>query len=555
MFLVIANANKRAVIVDPQGRVLASHTIFASTDFSGGNRDLVALHGTFYFVYAGLADIFALPVDENAIEGTPRAIAHTDRVYGLHAAARNDDFLVGWFSLKQTTEIGFVCVTADSAGAVETMTEGFTSLQDVVADRSGYLLLYGDDAKVRARRIDGVTPFDVRVPRGDITHAEDSASNGTRTIAVIRRSDHGGDLFASILSDDTLIPIALAPRSQESPDVAAAGDVKLAIWLERATSEDAIAVMAMRIGVDQAPIRVATINIPTVRVASNGTDWLILWQLLGKLYGARVRHDGTLLDPAPLVLAEIATPLSDSIAVAWDGTSYVAVYASGGTVRQGIITALYALRIPASGTPPIVNPATAIPIAPAALYNWYPSIASGPNGSLIVWSQYDQLRGVLLSRTNTVTPVNFLTGNYARRPVVAWNGDTFLVAMGTWQRELRLARVDANGNATESPARIPIAGEAYSAYMTIDVEPFADDFLVYFADRELMAAVINRDGFLVDGPAAVGKTLGGSAWSFGAAGTQFVTQHAIEHSTLTFRIFTQSVTRTPDATIKRRAVR
>jgi hypothetical protein len=560
VFLVVVNdeshheGDLRAIVVDLQGHVLASHMIPAGVTVSGS--DLVAMQGTFYLVYTSSDHIFVLPIDENATAGTTRTIVDGEHLIGVVAAARDDEFLAGWFRVAGPgiTEISSVHVTATSVSGVETFSDGFSSLQNIVADRTGYLLLYGNDTAVRARRAGGVTPFDLRVP-GGITHAEDAATNGVRTIATLRRSgSNGGDLYATVLSEDVLVPVVLAPRSQEGPDLAAAGDVTLAVWREEATSDDVRAIMAVRVGLDEAPIRVA-VNSSTMRVASNGTDWLIIWQLEGKLYGARVAHNGTLIDPTPLVLAEIATPLSDSIAVAWDGTSYVAVYASGGTVRQGIITALYAVRVPATGTPQTVNPATAIPIAPAALYNWYPSIASGPNGSLIVWSQYDQLRGVLLSRINSVTPVSFLTGNYARRPVVAWNRDTFLVAMGTWQREIRLARVDANGNATESATRIPVAGDAYSAYMTIDVEPFGDDFLVYFADRDLTAAVINRDGFVVDGPAAIGKTLGGSASTFGAAGAQFVTQHVIDHPTQTFRIFTQSVNRTPDATIRRRSVR
>lgn len=562
-FLVVAhddssqNGQMHATVVDPQGRVLASQAIPAGVVVSGS--DLVAMQGTFYLVYTDSYDVFALPIDESATAGTRRTIFDGDRVIGVLAAARDDEFLAGWFKVvgPGITEINSVYVSATSVSSIESFSEGFSNLQDIVADRTGYLLLYGNDTAVRARRAGTMTSFDLRVP-GPPTHAEDSATNGVRTISLVRRSGAtGGDLYSTVLSEDTLAPIVFAPRSQEVPNVAAAGDVRLAVWREHATSEGEIALMAMRIGVDEAPIRVAAVNrLATSRVASNGTDWLILWQQLGKLYGARVRHDGTLIDATPLVLAEIATPLDDSIAVAWDGTSYVAVYASGGTTRQGILSALYAVRVPASGTPQTVDPATAIPIAPTALDNWNPSIASGPNGSLIVWSQYDRLRGVLLSRTNTVTPVSFLTGNSAGRPDVAWNGDTFLVATGTSQREIRIARVDANGNATESMTRIPIASAFYSAYMTIDVEPFGDDFLVYFAgDADLMAAALSRDGFLIDGPAAVGKTVGGSTPSFAAAGAQFVTQHVIDHPTQTFRIFTQSVSRTPDVVVKRRSVR
>jgi len=176
-------------------------------------------------------------------------------------------------------------------------------------------------------------------------------------------------------------------------------------------------------------------------------------------------------------------------------------------------------------------------------WNWHVAIAGGPSGSLIVWSDYDRLNGALLSQSDTVTPLAFPAGS-GHRPTAAWNRDTFLVVATTWGPDLRVMRVDAYGNVRESIAPITQRSAQFPGYTIPDVEPFGDAFLLLWSENKLLAAVINREGFVADGPSPVG----GDSPTFGAAGTQFVTQHPIDHPTHPSRVFIQSIDWTPEPT-------
>ena len=540
-----------ATIVDRLGTILASRNDVVVGFNSLG--DLVATRDAFHFVASSGGNVLAVPIDESARGGTPMILGHANNVVAVRAAARENEFVAAWwYSENAADKFAAVRVTAGGAGTVETFTGGGRN-HDVVADGSGYLLIYGSNP-ILARRFDGGTPFALRMPDADsFTQEEDAASNGAQTISLLRRPDLGGDVFATVVGEDVLTPVALAPRDQRFPAIAAAGELRLAVWREHLTAERRYAILGVRIDadgkvLDPTPIEIAAAGPSTIRIASNGTDWLAIWQLEGRLHGVRVRHDGTLADPTPLVLAEQATPLSHAISVAWDGTSYVAVYESGAYLApQGWFLTVYAAHVPATGPHVTVNPATAIHIHSNG-YIPNPSIASGPNGSLIVWNGPDlRVRGALLSQGNTVTPVLFPIETSARR-AVAWNGDTFLVAGVSSDRTLRLSRVDANGTMRPSYATIPLA----SADATVDVEPFGDAFLLVWEDGgALWAAMINREGFIAEPPALIGPVSG----SFAAAGAQVVTQQSIEHPTHPSRVFVQSLQWTPESNPKRRAAR
>jgi len=84
--------------------------------------------------------------------------------------------------------------------------------------------------------------------------------------------------------ETALRPLEVAPRHQELPDIAAAGDVKLAVWLETMTSERTRTVVARRFDaagnpLDPQPIELGSVFNPyQLHVASNGTGWLVVWR-------------------------------------------------------------------------------------------------------------------------------------------------------------------------------------------------------------------------------------------------------------------------------------
>lgn len=555
----------RGAIVDTDGRVSAAREIVRGP--IGSENDLAAMGGTFWFAYSvyepegfpRTARVVVLPIDESALAGQPRELAPPSALVGsIAAAARDDEFLVAWTTrtLALEVEIRGARVTRGGFEAIEMIHDYGLDLEDVVADRSGYLQLYSEDDGARrlGRRVgSGAPPFAVR-PAGRV---HDSASNGARSISLIEGLNSlGSDLYANVLGEDIVSPVGLAPRHQEGPDIAAAGELTLAAWPEHLTGEGRAAVLAVRLDQDGNAIDWKPIDTggsarrqSRPRVASNGTGWLVAWTNGTRIEGARVKRDGSLADATPFLIA--GDVFGNEIAVAWDGTSYVVVFTRGHFSR-GIHTRIFVARVPASGDP--APPFAVTGIADITL----PAIASGPEGSLIVWKDFGALNGAMLSRSDLATPVPFPPGS-AGQPAIAWNGDMFLVAAATefGTRSLRWMRVDAHGNVRESitPIRLQDDGTGYAA---IDVEAFRDGFLLYWNDRnfDVRAMVVDRGANLIDGPAVVARTTFGYFTTFGAAGPHVVTSHPIEHpSRFTSRVFAQTIGWTPEATPRRRAVR
>ena len=546
----------RGAILDTDGRVTTTREIVRSE--RGTENALVAMQGTFYYMYATQNRLIALPVDETAQAGVPMEIAKaTASAFRIRAAARNDDFAVAWTdSYTIVGEIRFVRVTRNGAEPAETAGPELFLLYDIVADRSGYLVLYGDDIRTFARRAGSSAPaFTVRTPPPNpFARVQAAASSSARTIAVIQHGAVSYDLSTSILGEDVVAPLALGPRQQQSPDIAAAGELKLVVWREAFTADNRSAVLAMRVDANGNAIDIKPIDTggssdgyTNVRVASDGAGWLVVWQRVGDIEGMRIRHDGTRIDSSPVLIATQAR--SESLAVSWDGQRYVVVFTRGGLFRVGLRTEVYASRVPASG-----EPLPAIRISETA-WNQQVAIASGPSGSLIVWSNYESLAGALLSPTDTVTPLAFPQG-HGRRAAVAWNGDTFLVAASTWQPELRLLRVDANGNIRESFATVPMRSGTFSPNTVIEAEPFGDAFLLLWNDGDLDAAIVTREGFVAEGPAVAGRTISTYGLpGFAASGSQVVSEQTISHPTRPSRLFLQSIEWTHEPAPRRRSAR
>ena len=329
------------------------------------------------------------------------------------------------------------------------------------------------------------------------------------------------DLFVSVLEEDVALPLVIAPQQQTAPEAAAAGDVTLVVWKETRPSDARVILTGQRIDAHGTPLGDAfaigsDVNLASrPNIASNGTDWFVTWEngsFPPRLFGRRVRRDGTFADAAPMVVAEPAAANSD---VTWDGTDYVVVFSSG------IVTRFPQFNIRVRRVPPTGAPTADFNVTNSG-HNLSPAIASGPNGSLIVWSESNQqLRGALLSQSDTVTPLAFSNGA-ARTPSIAWNGDSFLIAADSStreRRELRWWRADASGNVTESPFKFPVGANATPPR----VEPFGDRFLLYWIqDQPLFAALLQSDGTPLE-PATI---IAPSAHSFGAAGAMLAIAHA-----------------------------
>ena len=573
----------RGALLDTNGTLLKVFDIAPSAQTSYVPKT-VAVNGGFQFVSAITdftrapndngypLDVGVTPIDANGTVGARTVIAPPDTpVFDLRAVSSGTEVVVAW-----STAVGIpggtvrtVRVTSAGAGPIETIPAEGMYLHDAAVDGSGFFVIYGADSTKYVRRL-GASASTVLATPPTQTTVLDVASNGARSLALVRGNARlgytlgvaGADLYVTNLDTQEIEPVVLAPRHQSLPDVAAAGDLRLAVWCEYVGSERRLAIIGSRLNADGNALDPAGIDVHASvvrpsgpRVASDGTGWLVVWVDAAKLYGSRVAHDGTLIDAAPVVIASQIYSDSD-VAVSWDGTQYVVVFLNGDFMR-GLRTTVRVARVPAQGA----ITAAELSLADQAS-NELPAVASGPEGSLVVWRQGSYLQGALLSRSGTVTPIAFPAIPAIPRPSVAWNHGTFLVASGfrgSFGDQIQWLLVSNTGVVrTPLSSFLDFPVGSTNGNSTIELEAHGDAFLLFSngsANDTISAARINADGILTDTPIAIGATLAGFTPNFGAAGNLVVYAHRIGHTTRDIaRVYAQQVQHFPGKP-KRRAVR
>ena len=113
-------------------------------------------------------------------------------------------------------------------------------------------------------------------------------------------------------------------------------------------------------------------------VAFDGTNYLVVWSSQGSIVGARVDPGGTVLDPDGFTIS--ARPEAETYpTLAFDGTNYLVVWITGDEED------IYGARVSPSGT--VLDPA-AIEIAAHAGFNeTSPSVAFDGTNYLVVWQE------------------------------------------------------------------------------------------------------------------------------------------------------------------------
>ncbi|HYC58116.1 MAG TPA: hypothetical protein VEK79_00975 [Thermoanaerobaculia bacterium] len=573
-FLVVwqSDAMFRGALIDTSGALVKTFDV-GSSQQAGSDTALVAANGLFHFA-TSVVDFGGLPngngypsnvglqaIDEHGTV-TPRLVIApaTTPVFDLRSVTNGDDFVVGWSTAIAISGGTVRTVKVAESGAVtaETIPAEDMWLHDVGVDASGFFAIYGARTTKFLRRL-GASDAAVLATPDTETAVLDVARNGTRALALVR-GDHrvgfqfgpaGGDLYVTRIDTGQIEPLVVAPRHQASPDIAAAGDLRLAAWCEYIGADRRLGIVASRVDASGNTIDVDGIDLhadvyhpAAPRVASNGTDWLVTWaDGDGNLFGSRVRRDGTVLDATPFLIASNLYWEAD-IAVSWDGTQYVAVYFRGAMLR-GLRTTVYATRVTAQGT--IATPELTLSTQAA---NELPSIASGTDGSLVVWRHEAGLLGALVSRSGTVTNIA-LPGAvpYRLRPGVAWNGNTYLVAspfFGSFGQEIQWLRVTATGVVTTS-----LSTFIDSTFVSmVEIEAHGGGFLLYWDDAESMitrdasvfVARVSDQGVLAEGPRFVAPVHNDFMDRIGAAGNTVVYSRTIGHPTRELaRVFSRTI--------------
>src|SRR5207248_670865 len=139
-----------------------------------------------------------------------------------------------------------------------------------------------------------------------------------------------------------------------------------------------------------------------VAVASNGTDWLVVWSdrrnptverwEQTKIYGARVSAAGTVLEPDGFLIHDAH---HDHSWVAWDGTNYLV------TVNFTVNTDhdIFGIRVSTAGA---VIDTTPFPIFVGPGHQEKPVVVSNGSVSLVAWEDYSGATGKIFGAR--VTP-------------------------------------------------------------------------------------------------------------------------------------------------------
>ncbi|WP_108072245.1 hypothetical protein [Vitiosangium sp. GDMCC 1.1324] len=257
-------------------------------------------------------------------------------------------------------------------------------------------------------------------------------------------------------------------------------------------------------------------------VAFDGEQYLVVWadarRAVPNLFGARVRKDGTLLDPAGFIVAEplpesLALVQGGSLAVAFDGTRFIVLW-QGREDSRG----LFATRVTRDGRS--LDP-EGIPLPPILSgVGVTPDIACDGRGTcLVVRKEFseeeepppgeDQVLGGVLLRDGAVVGDAFRIGSrdsLPRSQAVAWSGREFLVVWqdqlpGAGEDDIFGARVTREGTVLD-PAGFPIS-TAPGAQQNPDVAWTGSRFLVVWEDTradegDIFGARVTREGTVVD---------------------------------------------------------
>jgi hypothetical protein len=552
---IIGSRDVGGAIVDRGGRVTA-RIDFPTGRFLTTIRPAAA-NGQLYAITSQDDDLGYFRVGDDGSLSERTVVVPASALSDLHVASRADAALVAWIASPRS--IRYFRITSEGVGAMHTFEGGALALEDVIAEANDFLIVYVDDGNRMVRRTSIAASIPLDAPRVR------AGAHGMLIVSLPPPrspfvAPFGDDLYLRPLDEPDYEPLAVAVRHQTGVDIAASGALRLAAWTELLDSGQHLGIVAARIdarghvldrgGIDL-DLDLRDPGLPLLRVAGGPEQWLIVWREGLIIRGVRVAHDGRVLDKTPIAIArEITYP--DAISVAWDGRYYQVVFTRGDTSPGGGTWAVHGVRVWSDGA--VEGEMTLSARGPNAA----PAVASGPAGSLIVWTNRDlfsagsPVRGSLLSPEGTATPIQFPTRDRTSTPgaAVAWNGDRFLVASDSGEA-LEFFFVSATGVITYAPATIALA----QRQTTLELEPHGDGFLLAYGDDDAVhVAKINRDGYFDEPPVAVAP-LGLDETRIGLSGSMLAYARGFDpFRNRISRAVVQEISVTPEPP-KRRSVR
>lgn len=332
------------------------------------------------------------------------------------------------------------------------------------------------------------------------------AYNGTNYLVVFqdRRNSVETDIYGARVTpsgtilDPDGIPISTAQGYQRHPCVASNGSDFLVVWQDlRTGTPDIYGARVDQNGIVQEPDGIVICNATCSQVfpsiASDGTDYFAAWQdardstsTQYDIYGARIRTDGILLDTNGIaVFVDTAQQTEPSLVS--DGTNYFVVWEDWRSQTLSIM----GTRVDSLAN--VLDPNGIGISGMPSMMEWLPSVAFNGFNYLVVWADdrngtYPDIYGARVDRNGILLdtlniPVS-LTYGMKEMPCVASDGEDFLVA---WSDDRDYPSSDVYGGRV-SAAGTPLDPQGFniSTSAVFHVEPgvaySGENFLAAWAD-------------------------------------------------------------------------
>ena len=307
-------------------------------------------------------------------------------------------------------------------------------------------------------------------PAYDKQEAVAVASNGSEFLVVWQDSRSGVsvDIYgtrvnaAGQILDPMGIAISVADNDQTAPRVEWNGSNYLVVWTDTRAWNQVADIYGCRVSasgqaLDPSGIRICgAIEVQYAPdVASNGSDWFVVWQDNRSgaidIYGTRVTSAGTVVSPLGVAIVTGA-PNADGCAAAWLGGNYLVAW---GQYSESTGYDLYGQMVTSAGS----KTGSAFVICAANGNQAYPAIAPRGTEGLVVWQ--DQRAGyyadIYGSRVNSsgqvLNPGGVrLTEEDGSEELAdaAWNGSNYVLVWRDKTTKLLSGRLVASNCAPNS---------------------------------------------------------------------------------------------------------
>jgi hypothetical protein len=557
--LLGARVSPAGTVLDPTPIVVSAASddqVAADLAFDGTNYLVVwqDYRAASYNVYSSRVAPDGTVLDPN---GIPVSTAHLDQTEPA-VAWNGSEYLVTWSDARS----GFAKVdiyaarmmldgtVLDPSGIAVSQALNEQTASSVDFDGTNFLAVWSDQrshgafAEVSAARVtpDGTVldPAGILVAGEDLSYPDPAVVWNGRSHVVLWTTNGGvahgysGELVggeviarrvtsAGTVKDPSGITVSLGADSQYFPAMAFDGVNELVTWLD-VRSPLIHAVYAGRVSpsgeiLDGSGLQLSTgsSEYPVVDVAFDGTDYLVVWTKPfegdSDLVGVRIAPDGTVLDPAPLLIFHVSGGVIVTPHVASNGTNWVvawqvsynadptevraATVLGDGTVSQWLVVStlddsntqvdigtdgtgylvawtryanpiVLGARLSAAGE--LLDP-VAFTVSSAPDLKWSPSVSNGSSPYLVTWQDWRNFRhtledvyGARVSSEGTVLDPNGIAigvspdGEFS--PTANWNGTNWMVAWEnvsypTLVTEVHLVRVAPDGTVLDDPPKVP----------------------------------------------------------------------------------------------------